>query len=64
VNPDPDDLRARLAALPRETLRQILMDTVRPTDAAKPDRDGSLLIRVPAQGAPLMFRLSADDLRL
>ena len=60
------DLRAALAALPRETLRQILETAVQPAPApSSPNPDGSMVIHVPTdQGRTLAFRLSADDLRL
>jgi hypothetical protein len=60
------DLRARLAQLPRETLRQILEAAVAPpTQNEATAADGSRVIRVPVDGGrTLAFRLSADDLAL
>ena len=58
------DLRARLAQLPPSTLRAILENAVTPTQEEAPAPDGSRVIRIPGEGGPLSFRLSADDLRL
>ena len=58
-------LRARLAALPPDTLRAILESAVTPTPDDAPAPDGSRVIRIPGpDGRALAFRLSADDLRL
>ena len=58
-------LRARLAALPRETLRAIVEQAVAPKQDDTPASDGSKIIRVPAAGGRLLsYCLSADDLRL
>lgn len=63
---DPAALRARLRALPADTLRRLLADAVAPPPPADPPSpDGSAIIRVPGPaGTPLAYRLSADDLRL
>ena len=62
---DYDALRARLASLPRETLRAIVEQAVAPRQDDGPAPDGSKIIRIPAAGGRLLsFRLSADDLRL
>jgi hypothetical protein len=59
------ELRARLAALPRETLRRIVEDAVAPPRPEPTAPDGSQLLTVPGPGGrALSFRLSADDLRL
>ncbi len=59
------DLRSRLRALPRETLRAILESAIQPQEDDAPAPDGSKVIRIPGPGGrTLAFRFSADDLRL
>jgi len=59
------ELRARLRALPRETLRSIVEAAVAPREDEAAAPDGSRVIRIAGEaGRVLAFRYSADDLRL
>ena len=62
---DYEAIRARLAQLSREALQAIVEQATAPKKEDPPNPDGSRMIRVPGgNGRTLMFRLSADDLRL